>query len=277
MAAQSLRSALKVYTGRTTRSSGPACSSTWPIHWSTPRRSIRPTTWWRRWKLYEAVLEARDRDTDPLGRARVLANQGNVLGHLGAFDQAKAKLYEARFIFEEFRRPRLDAHRARRARRGRPAHHPEPNRRRRAGVADDVDHDRTAGCRADFRGAGQAKSTTRWRHWLTLIRDAARWPTNPSPPSRRSTCRAGDDGAPDARRRRRAGAALFDLVDDPTVHMLLSLHGIAPLIRSPTPTRCSACAAPTAQPLWRRHAGAGGGRHRVRPPGGRATGTRCPR
>jgi hypothetical protein len=32
----------------------------------------------------------------------VLANQGNVLAHLGDFDQAKAKLYEARFIFEEF-------------------------------------------------------------------------------------------------------------------------------------------------------------------------------
>jgi nitrite reductase/ring-hydroxylating ferredoxin subunit len=36
-----------------------------------------------------------------------------------------------------------------------------------------------------------------------------------------------------------ARAALFDLVDDPTVHMLLSLHGIVRPIRSPTPTRCS--------------------------------------
>ena len=52
-------------------------------------------------EIYEAVLEARDRDTDPGGRARVLANQGNVLAHLGMFDQAKAKLYEARFLFEE--------------------------------------------------------------------------------------------------------------------------------------------------------------------------------
>lgn len=52
-------------------------------------------------EIYEAVLEARDRETDPGGRARVLANQGNVLAHLGAFDQAKAKLYEARFLFEE--------------------------------------------------------------------------------------------------------------------------------------------------------------------------------
>jgi len=40
-------------------------------------------------ELYEAVLEARDRDIDPLGRARVLANQGNVLAHLGVFDQPR--------------------------------------------------------------------------------------------------------------------------------------------------------------------------------------------
>jgi tetratricopeptide (TPR) repeat protein len=52
-------------------------------------------------ELYEEVLALRDRDSDPLGRARVLANQGNALAHLGIFDQAKAKLYEARFLFEE--------------------------------------------------------------------------------------------------------------------------------------------------------------------------------
>ena len=52
-------------------------------------------------EVYEAVLQTRDRASDPLGRARVLANQGNVLAHLGVFDDAKAKLYEARFLFEE--------------------------------------------------------------------------------------------------------------------------------------------------------------------------------
>lgn len=52
-------------------------------------------------EIYEAVLESRDRESDPGGRARVLANQGNVLAHLGMFEQAKAKLYEARFLFEE--------------------------------------------------------------------------------------------------------------------------------------------------------------------------------
>ncbi|MEM9042713.1 MAG: hypothetical protein AAGD33_22745 [Actinomycetota bacterium] len=52
--------------------------------------------------LYEGVLQQRTRERDPQGRARVLANQGNALAHLGVFDDAKAKLHEARSIFEEF-------------------------------------------------------------------------------------------------------------------------------------------------------------------------------
>jgi tetratricopeptide (TPR) repeat protein len=52
--------------------------------------------------LYEEVLAHRSRGDDPLGRARVLANQGNALAHLGAFDDAKARLHEARSLFEEF-------------------------------------------------------------------------------------------------------------------------------------------------------------------------------
>ena len=35
-----------------------------------------------------------------VGRARVLANQGNALAHLGLLDAARAKLVEARFLFE---------------------------------------------------------------------------------------------------------------------------------------------------------------------------------
>lgn len=50
---------------------------------------------------YEEVLAVRDRETDPLGRARILANLGNALAHLGVFDHAKSRLYEARFLFEE--------------------------------------------------------------------------------------------------------------------------------------------------------------------------------
>jgi tetratricopeptide (TPR) repeat protein len=54
-------------------------------------------------ELYEAVLATRDRDSDPIGYARVLANQGNALAHLGMFDHARGKLVEARFLFEEFK------------------------------------------------------------------------------------------------------------------------------------------------------------------------------
>ncbi len=101
VAAQSLRSALKVYT-----------REQHPEQWASVQLNLANSLVYTPSKhqadnlveaveLYEAVLEARDRETDPLGRARVLANQGNALAHLGVFDQAKAKLYEARFLFEE--------------------------------------------------------------------------------------------------------------------------------------------------------------------------------
>lgn len=101
VAAQSLRSALKVYT-----------RESYPEQWASVQLNLANSLVYTPSKhqadnlveaveLYEAVLAARDRDTDPLGRARVLANQGNALAHLGMFDQAKAKLYEARFLFEE--------------------------------------------------------------------------------------------------------------------------------------------------------------------------------
>jgi tetratricopeptide (TPR) repeat protein len=52
-------------------------------------------------ELYEGVLQARSRTVDPVGYARALANQGNALAHLGMFGQARAKLAEARSLFEE--------------------------------------------------------------------------------------------------------------------------------------------------------------------------------
>jgi len=52
-------------------------------------------------ELYEAALSAQDRVADPVGYARALANQGNALARLGRFDQARAKLAEARYLFEE--------------------------------------------------------------------------------------------------------------------------------------------------------------------------------
>lgn len=102
VAVNSLRSALKVYT-----------PDSHPERWASTQLNLANSLVYTPSKhqaenlveaveLYEAVLEMRDRESDPLGRARVLANQGNALAHLGMFDPAKAKLYEARFIFEEF-------------------------------------------------------------------------------------------------------------------------------------------------------------------------------
>ncbi|MBJ7339450.1 hypothetical protein [Mycolicibacterium sp.] len=101
VASQSLRSALTVYT-----------REDYPEQWASVQLNLANSLVYTPSKhqadnlveaveLYEAVLEARDRNGDPLGRARVLANQGNVLAHLGAFRDAKAKLYEARSLFEE--------------------------------------------------------------------------------------------------------------------------------------------------------------------------------
>ncbi len=101
VAANSLRSALTVYT-----------REDHPEQWASVQLNLANSLVYTPSKhqadnlveaveLYEAILQARDRDSDPIGRARVLANQGNVLAHLGSFDHAKAKLYEARFLFEE--------------------------------------------------------------------------------------------------------------------------------------------------------------------------------
>jgi tetratricopeptide (TPR) repeat protein len=102
IAVQSLRSALTVYT-----------RADHPTEWASAQLNLAnslvysPSTHQadnlvEAVELYEEVLEVRSRDEDPMGRARVLANQGNVLAHLGMFDVAKAKLYDARFVFEEF-------------------------------------------------------------------------------------------------------------------------------------------------------------------------------
>lgn len=52
-------------------------------------------------QLYEEILAHRDPAVDPLGYARILANQGNALGHLGVFSDARERLTRARDIFVE--------------------------------------------------------------------------------------------------------------------------------------------------------------------------------
>lgn len=49
--------------------------------------------------MYEDLLTVRTEAVDPLGHARVLANQGTALGHLGIHDQARPKLLAAEAIF----------------------------------------------------------------------------------------------------------------------------------------------------------------------------------
>ncbi len=102
VAVQSMRAALEVFTPQTH-----------PDRWSSTQLNLANALVYMPSKhqadniaeavgLYEGVLQHRDRDRDPQGRARVLANQGNALAHLGVFDDAKAKLHEARALFEEF-------------------------------------------------------------------------------------------------------------------------------------------------------------------------------
>lgn len=101
VAVGSLRAALTVYT-----------AETHPHQWSSAQLNLAnalvyaPSTHQadnlvEAVELYETVLNSRNREDDPLGHARVLANQGNALAHLGMFEHARGKLVEARFAFEE--------------------------------------------------------------------------------------------------------------------------------------------------------------------------------
>jgi tetratricopeptide (TPR) repeat protein len=50
-------------------------------------------------ELYEQLLQTRDPASNPAGYARLLANQGNALAHLGIFKHARPKLQEAGRLF----------------------------------------------------------------------------------------------------------------------------------------------------------------------------------
>lgn len=101
VAVGSLRAALTVYT-----------RETHPAEWSSAQLNLanalvyapskhRADNLAEAVELYEAVLAARDRSADPVGYARAVANQGNALAHLGHLFLARAKLSEARALFEE--------------------------------------------------------------------------------------------------------------------------------------------------------------------------------
>lgn len=52
-------------------------------------------------RLYEDLYAVRRLEDDPLGYARLRANQGNALAHLGIFDHARTNLLEAQAIFRK--------------------------------------------------------------------------------------------------------------------------------------------------------------------------------
>ncbi len=56
---------------------------------------------WEAVALYEDVLKVRKKEEDPHGYARLIANQGTALSHLGAFSSAVPKLNEAKRIFDQ--------------------------------------------------------------------------------------------------------------------------------------------------------------------------------
>ncbi|PTQ55713.1 MAG: hypothetical protein BSOLF_1534 [Candidatus Carbobacillus altaicus] len=57
---------------------------------------------WEAVSLYEEVLSKPIAQVDPLRKARLLANQGNALAHLGAFSRAVPRLKEAHALFMRF-------------------------------------------------------------------------------------------------------------------------------------------------------------------------------
>jgi len=100
VAVQSLRAALRVYR-----------PETHAYEWSSSQMNLanalqylpskhREENLQEAVELYEEVLAFRSPRSDPMGYARVLANQANALAHLAVFDHAEAKYREARELFE---------------------------------------------------------------------------------------------------------------------------------------------------------------------------------
>jgi tetratricopeptide (TPR) repeat protein len=102
VAVNSLRAALRVFT-----------PETHPVAWASTQLNLANALQYlpsvhqesnldEAVQLYEEVLQYRDPEKDPLGYARILANQGNALGHLGVFGDARERLVAARAIFANF-------------------------------------------------------------------------------------------------------------------------------------------------------------------------------
>ncbi|CCQ98307.1 Tetratricopeptide family protein [[Clostridium] ultunense Esp] len=99
MAVQSLREALQIFKKEThpdlwASATMNMANALQHLHSSHPEENL-----WEAVALYEEVLSVRRPEEDLLGYARVLANQGNALAHLGAFSRAEPRLQEAIRLF----------------------------------------------------------------------------------------------------------------------------------------------------------------------------------
>lgn len=109
IAVQGLREALKVFT-----------RETHPEMWSSAQLNLanalqylpsghRQENLQAAVEIYEELLQVRNKAFDPLGYARLLANQGNALAHLGIFQPALEKLTEAHKLFHWHGEPEMAA------------------------------------------------------------------------------------------------------------------------------------------------------------------------
>jgi tetratricopeptide (TPR) repeat protein len=100
VAVNALRAALRVYT-----------PDTHPLAWASTQMNLANALQYlpsahqeqhldEAVQLYEELLAHRDPATDPIGCARILSNQGNALGHLGVFSDARDRLTRARGLFQ---------------------------------------------------------------------------------------------------------------------------------------------------------------------------------
>ncbi len=109
IAVQSLREALKVYT-----------KETHPEQWASAQLNLANALQYiptshpeenliQAVEIYDEILSVRQKAFDPVGYARLLANQANALAHLGIFGPAMEKISEAYKLFQWHNEPEMAA------------------------------------------------------------------------------------------------------------------------------------------------------------------------
>lgn len=109
IAVQSLREALKVYT-----------REAYPEQWASAQLNLANALQYiptshpeenliQAVKIYDEILSVRNKAFDPVGYARLLANQANALAHLGIFGPAMEKISEAYKLFQWHNEPEMAA------------------------------------------------------------------------------------------------------------------------------------------------------------------------